>query len=147
MSAFHVTFEQGIALLVFDLPGEPVNKLSPAAVADFERLFFGQLAQDPLIQAVVLLSGKPDNFIAGADIDQLQLIADAEAGTAMSQAGQDLINRVEAYPKPVVAAVDGKDRGVGRRPQQDAKRQRQDRDLLDAPESDGGGRRVNAHRL
>jgi hypothetical protein len=32
MSAFHVTFEQGIALLVFDLPGEPV-RLSLAAVA------------------------------------------------------------------------------------------------------------------
>ncbi|HEX9165283.1 MAG TPA: 3-hydroxyacyl-CoA dehydrogenase NAD-binding domain-containing protein [Gemmatimonadales bacterium] len=113
MSAFHVTFEQGIALLVFDLPGEPVNKLSPAAVADFERLFFGQLAQDPLIQAVVLLSGKPDNFIAGADIDQFLLIADAEAGTAMSRAGQDLINRVEAYPKPVVAAIHGACLGAG----------------------------------
>jgi len=113
MSAFHVTFEQGIALLVFDLPGEPVNKLGPAAVADFERLFFGQLAQDPLIQAVVLLSGKPDNFIAGADIDQFLLIADAEAGAAMSQAGQDLINRVEAYPKPVVAAIHGACLGAG----------------------------------
>lgn len=113
MSAFSVTHEQGIALLTFDLPGEPVNKLSPAAVADFERLFFGQLAQDPLIRAVVLLSGKPDSFIAGADIDQFLLIQDAEAGTAMSHAGQDLVNRVEAFPKPVVAAIHGACLGAG----------------------------------
>jgi 3-hydroxyacyl-CoA dehydrogenase/enoyl-CoA hydratase/3-hydroxybutyryl-CoA epimerase len=113
MSAFDVTFEQGVALLTFDLPGEPVNKLSPAAIADFERLCFGQLAQDPLIQAVVLLSGKPDTFIAGADIDQFLLIADAEAGTAMSKAGQDLVNRVEAFPKPVVAAIHGACLGAG----------------------------------
>jgi 3-hydroxyacyl-CoA dehydrogenase/enoyl-CoA hydratase/3-hydroxybutyryl-CoA epimerase len=113
MTPFRVTFEQGVAVLVFDLPGEPVNKLSPAAVADFERLFFGQLAQDPLIQGVVLLSGKPDSFIAGADIDQFLLITDAEAGAAMSQAGQDLINRVEAYPKPVIAAIHGACLGAG----------------------------------
>jgi 3-hydroxyacyl-CoA dehydrogenase/enoyl-CoA hydratase/3-hydroxybutyryl-CoA epimerase len=113
MSAFHLTIEQGVGLLVFDLPDEPVNKLSPHAVADFERVFFGQLADDPQVRAVVLLSGKPDNFIAGADIDQFLLIKDAEAGAAMSQAGQDLINRVETFPKPVVAAIHGACLGAG----------------------------------
>lgn len=113
MSAFTVTMEQGVALLTFDLPGEPVNKLGPQTVAEFESLFFGRLQDDPDVRAVVLISGKPDTFIAGADIDQFLLIETAEDGTAMSKAGQDLINRVEHYPKPVVAAIHGPCLGAG----------------------------------
>ena len=113
MSAFSVTMEQGVALLSFDLPGEPVNKLSPAAVAEFEQVFFGQLQDDPSVRAVVLISGKPDNFIAGADIDQFLLIRTPEDGAAMSKAGQDLINRLEHYSKPVVAAIHGACLGAG----------------------------------
>jgi len=113
MSAFSVAIEQGVAFLTFDLPGEPVNKLGPATVAEFESLFFGQLQDDPAVRAVVLISGKPDTFIAGADIDQFLLIGSAEDGAAMSKAGQDLINRVEHYPKPVVAAIHGPCLGAG----------------------------------
>jgi 3-hydroxyacyl-CoA dehydrogenase/enoyl-CoA hydratase/3-hydroxybutyryl-CoA epimerase len=112
MSAFTVTIEQGVALVSFDLAGEPVNKLNPAAVADFEQAFF-PLADDLAVRAVVLLSAKEHNFIAGADIDQFLLIRSAEDGGAMAKAGQDLIARVEAFPKPVVAAIHGSCLGAG----------------------------------
>jgi 3-hydroxyacyl-CoA dehydrogenase/enoyl-CoA hydratase/3-hydroxybutyryl-CoA epimerase len=113
MSAFSVTMDQGVALVSFDLPDEPVNKLGPAAIGEFEPLFFGRLQDDPAVKAVVLISGKPDTFIAGADIDQFLQIRSAEDGTAMSKAGQDLINRVAACPKPVVAAIHGACLGAG----------------------------------
>ena len=38
MNAFTVTNENGIAILTFDLPGEPVNKLNGAVKAEFESL-------------------------------------------------------------------------------------------------------------
>ena len=54
----------------------------------------------PLIRAVVLISGKPDSFIAGADIDQFLLIQEPRPkGPRWDRAGQDLINRVEALPQ------------------------------------------------
>ena len=38
MTAFSVSNENGIAVLTFDLPGEPVNKLTGAVKAEFETL-------------------------------------------------------------------------------------------------------------
>ncbi len=113
MTAWTVTHEDDVAILALDLPGEPVNKLTPDVVAEFEELFFGQLARDPEVKAVVLISGKQDNFLAGADIDQFLLIKTAEDGTVMDKRGQDLINRVEGYPKPTVVAIHGACMGAG----------------------------------
>jgi 3-hydroxyacyl-CoA dehydrogenase/enoyl-CoA hydratase/3-hydroxybutyryl-CoA epimerase len=113
MTAWTVTHEDDVAVLSLNLEGEPVNKLTPEAVAEFERLFFGDLAEDPLVRAVVLISGKADNFLAGADIDQFLKIKTAEDGTAMDKRGQDLINRVEAFPKPTVVAIHGACMGAG----------------------------------
>jgi len=113
MTAFSVSIEQGVAILSMDLPGEPVNKLSPGVVAEFKDVFFERLQRDDAVRAIVIISGKPDVFIAGADIDQFLTIRNAEEGTAMDQLGQELINRVAACPKPVVAAIHGACLGAG----------------------------------
>ncbi len=113
MSAITVTIEQGVALVSIDLPGEPVNKLSPDVVREFEAAVFGRLQSDGAVRALVLCSGKPENFIAGADIDQFLAIRTAADGEALCRTGQELINRVEAYPKPIVAAIHGACLGAG----------------------------------
>ena len=59
----------GIAIVTFDLPGEPVNKLTAALRDEFEALL-DPARDDPSIRAAVLISGKPDTFIAGADIEE-----------------------------------------------------------------------------
>jgi enoyl-CoA hydratase/carnithine racemase len=69
MSAWTVTHEDDVAVLSLNLQGEPVNKLTPEVVADFERLFFGEPRRGSAGGAVVITSDKPDNFLAGADID------------------------------------------------------------------------------
>ena len=96
MSAYTVILDRGVALLSLDLPGEPVNKLTPDVIREFEELFFGRLQPDPEVRAIVLISGKKDNFIAGADIDQFLLWKTVEEATAADKRGQDLINRIEA---------------------------------------------------
>jgi len=63
MSAFTTSHDNGVAVISFNLPGEPVNKLSAAARIELEALLIG-LRDRPDTRAVVLISGKPDNFIA-----------------------------------------------------------------------------------
>ena len=110
--AFTTEIERGIAVLRFDLPEEPVNKLSAAVKAEFEQAF-AECRNDSGIRAVVIISGKPDTFIAGADIEEFtRLSTQAEAET-LSREGQEMINRVDTFPKPVVAAIHGACLGGG----------------------------------
>ncbi|MCL4864898.1 MAG: enoyl-CoA hydratase/isomerase family protein, partial [Gemmatimonadales bacterium] len=113
MSAFASTIQSGgIAVLTFDLPGEPVNKFSIAT----GRLFEAELARlrdDPAVKAVVFTSGKPDTFIAGADIEEFVRLQTAEEATALTRDAQELVNRLADFPKPVVVAIHGACVGLG----------------------------------
>ena len=60
----------GIAVVKFDAPGEKVNTLSAKLMKSFDAVMT-KLETDPAIRAAVLISGKSDNFIAGADIAML----------------------------------------------------------------------------
>ncbi|MCU0620083.1 MAG: fatty acid oxidation complex subunit alpha FadJ [Gemmatimonadales bacterium] len=112
MSAFTTALEQGIAVVTLDVAGAPVNTLSRAVGDEFAALL-DRLAADPVVRGIVLLSGKPDSFIAGADIEEFTRLRTAEEATALSRWGQALIGRVEALPKPVVAAIHGTCLGGG----------------------------------
>ncbi|HET9275169.1 MAG TPA: 3-hydroxyacyl-CoA dehydrogenase NAD-binding domain-containing protein, partial [Gemmatimonadales bacterium] len=59
------------------------------------------------------ISGKPENFVAGADINEFTRIRTAEEGEALARSGQEMIDRVERFPKPVVAAIHGACVGLG----------------------------------
>jgi 3-hydroxyacyl-CoA dehydrogenase/enoyl-CoA hydratase/3-hydroxybutyryl-CoA epimerase len=112
MSAFTTTNENGIAVISFDLPGEPVNKLSAAARIELEALLIG-FRDDTSTRAVVLISGKPDNFIAGADIEEFTALTSQDAAERLSFEGQETVSRVETFHKPVIAAVHGACLGGG----------------------------------
>src|SRR5262245_40230594 len=101
MSAFSVSTENGIAILSLDLPGEPVNKITGGVRAEFEELLF-QIRNDAAVRAVILISGKPDNFIAGADIEEFTELRSQVEAEALSREGQELVGRVDDYPKPIV---------------------------------------------
>ena len=112
MSALTTAVEDGIAVVTFDLPGEPVNKLSDAVKVEFEALLI-RIRDDDAIRAAVLISGKPDSFIAGADIEQFTALTTESAAERLSFEGQEMVNRVEALAKPVVAAIHGACLGGG----------------------------------
>ena len=102
----------GVAVVTYDVPGEPVNTLKPTFAADLQRVF-AEVAQDPAIKAAILVSGKPDGFIAGADIQMLQGLATAAEASAMCRAGHASIRAIVDAPKPIVAAVHGAALGGG----------------------------------
>ncbi|HET9038943.1 MAG TPA: fatty acid oxidation complex subunit alpha FadJ [Gemmatimonadales bacterium] len=112
MSALGTTVEDGIAVVTFDLPGEPVNKLSDAVKVEFEALLI-RIRDDEGIRAAVLISGKPDSFIAGADIEEFTALTTESAAERLSFEGQEMVNRVETLAKPVVAAIHGACLGGG----------------------------------
>src|SRR4051812_16195215 len=112
MSAFTTQNENGIAVITFDLPGEPVNKLTAAVRVEIEALLI-RLRDDTSTRGVVLISGKPDSFIAGADIEEFTALTSQDAAERLSFEGQETVSRVETSHKPIVAAIHGACLGGG----------------------------------
>jgi 3-hydroxyacyl-CoA dehydrogenase/enoyl-CoA hydratase/3-hydroxybutyryl-CoA epimerase len=112
VSAFTTELQDSIAVVTFDLPGEPVNKLTAAVKVEFEALLI-RLRDDAEIKGAVLISGKPDTFIAGADIEEFTALTTQAEAERLSFEGQEMVNRVETLPKPVVAAIHGACLGGG----------------------------------
>jgi 3-hydroxyacyl-CoA dehydrogenase/enoyl-CoA hydratase/3-hydroxybutyryl-CoA epimerase len=112
-SAFGVEVaEGGVAVVTFDLPNEPVNKFS-RAVGEELGAVLDRLERDPAVKSVVLISGKPDVFIAGADIEEFLTLRTAKDAEALARWGQQMLNRLAASPKPVVFAIHGACMGGG----------------------------------
>ncbi len=109
-----VTLEvvDGIAVLTFDLPGESVNKFSPAVIEEFTA-HIDRIEKDTSIKGAVLISGKKGNFIAGADIDQFLEFRTAADAAKASAFGHAMFHRIEKGRVPVVVAVDGACLGGG----------------------------------
>jgi 3-hydroxyacyl-CoA dehydrogenase/enoyl-CoA hydratase/3-hydroxybutyryl-CoA epimerase len=107
-----VTDQDGVMILTLDVPGERVNTLGKAMMAELEALL-AEMETPGALRAVVLRSGKPDNFIAGADINEFVAIRSAMEGEALSRTAQALLDRLEAVPVPVVAAIHGACLGGG----------------------------------
>ncbi|HEY7508951.1 MAG TPA: fatty acid oxidation complex subunit alpha FadJ [Vicinamibacteria bacterium] len=102
----------GVLVLTLDVPGEKVNMLGRAMMEELQGLL-ADLESRTDVAAVVLRSGKPDNFIAGADIKDFLQVRSAMEGEALSRAGQAMLDRLAALRVPLVAAIHGSCLGGG----------------------------------
>lgn len=66
-----------------------------------------------MVNSIVLISGKPGNFIAGADISMLQNCKNEDDGYKISKNGQEILNTIATSTKPVIAAIQGTCLGGG----------------------------------
>jgi 3-hydroxyacyl-CoA dehydrogenase / enoyl-CoA hydratase / 3-hydroxybutyryl-CoA epimerase len=106
-----LTSEEGIFWLVLDDPAKKVNTLSTRLFEWFEEQIAQAERERPA--ALVILSGKPDGFVAGADIEELKTLSEPEDVLAMLRRGHELMNRLAALPFPTVAAIHGACLGGG----------------------------------
>lgn len=104
--------DDGVAVITIDAPGMPVNTLSQAQGEELGGAL-DALGANASVRAVVLISGKPDSFIAGADINQFVAFQTTKQAEAASLAGHAFLERVERFPKPVVVAIHGACLGLG----------------------------------
>ena len=112
MKNFSWAVEDGVGVITFNLENEAVNTISPDITGEFEGILT-RAASDANAKAVVFISGKKDNFIAGAKIDFLQTLKTANDAAAASKQGQVGFDRLDAFEKPFIAAINGSCLGGG----------------------------------
>ena len=105
----------GIALLLIDVAGRPMNVLTPGFQSDLAECI-EKIASDTAILGAVIASAK-SSFMAGADIKDM--VGAFERGTRAAQASEfsfalsKLFRRLETCGKPVAAAINGVALGGG----------------------------------
>ncbi len=106
------TGEDGVAVLTIDVPGERMNILResffPAALSAIDSVL-----QDDSVKAAVIISGKPDSFIAGADIHLIEEVETQQRAEEMCQMGHAIMDKIAQSPKPFVVAINGVALGGG----------------------------------
>jgi len=108
-NTIRVKIDNGVAQLKLDNP--PVNQLSAVLRQEMEEVF-AIVESDDSVKAVVL-TGTGKNFMAGADITEIQDIDDPDLLFEKVLAFDEFYNRIENSPKPVVAAINGPALGGG----------------------------------
>ena len=98
-----------VALITLDRP-ERLNTLSPDMLDELAARL-GEVEADETVGAAVL-TGAGEAFSAGADVSMVREASPLEA-RAFAARGHATLDRVEALPKPVIAAVNGYALGGG----------------------------------
>lgn len=105
-------FDDGIAVLTMDVPGETMNTLKAEFGGEITTML-DEIENDTDIKGVVIASGKSSSFVAGADISMLAACKTAEEAETLSKGGQEVFDRMENFKIPLVAAIHGPALGGG----------------------------------
>lgn len=101
-----------VAVITIDSPGEKMNTLK-AEFGQQVRAIVRQIRDNKTLRGVVLISAKPDNFIAGADINMIARCATAQEAEALARQGQQIMAELHGLAIPVIAAIHGACLGGG----------------------------------
>ncbi|MCI4644983.1 MAG: 3-hydroxyacyl-CoA dehydrogenase NAD-binding domain-containing protein [Hyphomonadaceae bacterium] len=116
----------GIAHAIFDVPGRSMNTLTAKAVADIIAIT-KEVSENDAIKGLVISSGKPSGFCAGADLGEMNESAggggkatsemsEAELKAAQFERGFSLnktLRELETCGKPIACALNGLALGGG----------------------------------
>ena len=104
--------EDKIGVLTMDVPGETMNTLR-AEFADEISDLMKEISSNSDLQGLVLISGKKDSFVAGADVTMIDACETAADAEKLSLEGHRVMGELEALNIPVVAAIHGPCLGGG----------------------------------
>ena len=100
----------GIARIVIDRPGDPVNAIDVRLMEDLAAAIAAARSAQP--RGLVISSGKDGQFVAGADLSLLRGTSQSDIEKA-SRAMQHVLNDLAALPFVTVAAINGPALGGG----------------------------------
>ena len=95
---------EGVLFVFIDRP-KVLNALNGQTVEEIGRVFEAA-REDEAVKAVILTGGGEKAFVAGADINELAQKSPL-TGKETSERGQFILWRIEHFPKPVIAAING----------------------------------------
>lgn len=109
MEFFKWSHEKEIATVTIQRP--PANAISSGLLKELSAVL-DEIESNAQVR-VAIIHGEGHFFSAGADIKEFTTIGSAEDFSELSKAGQDLFERVERFPKPIIAAIHGAALGGG----------------------------------
>ncbi|MCC7041773.1 MAG: enoyl-CoA hydratase/isomerase family protein [Burkholderiales bacterium] len=104
----HFTLDRladGTVQLVFDKAEAAVNTLSQEVLTELGEVLDRLERERP--QALVIRSGKPSGFIAGADVDEFGAVHDEAGALAIVRRGWDTFERLAHVGYPTLALIRG----------------------------------------
>ncbi|MDA0147129.1 fatty acid oxidation complex subunit alpha FadJ [Vibrio sp. LaRot3] len=114
LKAFNLSIDDNnIAWLAIDVPNEKMNTLQAAFADEMEQVFAEIEQHKGALQGLIIHSGKPDNFVAGADVRMLDACKSAQEAQALAEKGQQMFQKLADLAFPVVAAIHGPCLGGG----------------------------------
>lgn len=98
------TVRDGIGLVTINRP-DKLNALNRATLVELDSLL-SEAEERSDVKALVITGAGEKAFVAGADIAELQALTPLR-GRETALFGQAIFRRIERFPRPVVAAVNG----------------------------------------
>lgn len=103
-----------VAVLTFDTPGAKVNTLGGAVLKELSE-HVAALESKKDLYGLIFRSGKPGQFVAGADLNEIGALAYVTPEQVLPglNAGLSLFQRLSDLPYPTIALIDGPAMGGG----------------------------------
>ncbi|WP_066063653.1 enoyl-CoA hydratase [Neobacillus soli] len=103
------SYEENIATITIGRP--PANALSSALLRELSTVL-DEIEPNREIR-VIVIHGEGRFFSAGADIKEFTTVTSSEDFVNLGKFGQDLFDRMEKFPKPIIASIHGAALGGG----------------------------------
>ena len=103
MGFVNCELKENIAVVTINRP-EALNALNSQVLDDLAAAF--DAIDTNVVRAVVLTGAGEKSFVAGADIGEMSTLSKAE-GEAFGKKGNDIFRKIEQFPVPVIAAING----------------------------------------
>ena len=98
------SLENNVLTITINRP-EKLNALNKNVFTDLEKAL-NEIEKTPEIKSVIITGAGPKAFVAGADISEFNSL-NKEQAMSMARKVQNIFLRIENFPKPIIAAVNG----------------------------------------